>query len=99
MHLDLHSFPTRRSSDLIVVGNESVLRDEVDVDDLIEIIKRVKRQVPVPVTTGETHDVWRGLYTREAGENLALDALDRKSTRLNSSHVSISYAVFCLKKK
>src|SRR5690606_41588276 len=28
-----------------------------------------------------------------------LDALDRKSTRLNSSHVKISYAVFCLKKK
>src|SRR3712207_7966660 len=29
----------------------------------------------------------------------ALDALDRKSTRLNSSHANISYAVFCLKKK
>src|SRR5437868_11614678 len=29
----------------------------------------------------------------------AIDAGDRKSTRLNSSHVSISYAVFCLKKK
>src|SRR5699024_12092552 len=28
-----------------------------------------------------------------------LIVLDRKSTRLNSSHVSISYAVFCLKKK
>src|SRR5690625_6750669 len=28
-----------------------------------------------------------------------LSALDRKSTRLNSSHVAISYAVFCLKKK
>src|SRR5699024_12080474 len=28
-----------------------------------------------------------------------LEAIDRKSTRLNSSHVSISYAVFCLKKK
>src|SRR5437870_8346868 len=28
-----------------------------------------------------------------------LDATDRKSTRLNSSHVAISYAVFCLKKK
>src|SRR5690606_40693602 len=27
------------------------------------------------------------------------DELDRKSTRLNSSHVKISYAVFCLKKK
>src|SRR6266704_5361480 len=29
----------------------------------------------------------------------AADRPDRKSTRLNSSHVSISYAVFCLKKK
>src|SRR5690349_22549662 len=28
-----------------------------------------------------------------------VDPLDRKSTRLNSSHVEISYAVFCLKKK
>src|SRR3712207_7146573 len=28
-----------------------------------------------------------------------LDLLDRKSTRLNSSHANISYAVFCLKKK
>src|SRR5437660_9813820 len=28
-----------------------------------------------------------------------LERLDRKSTRLNSSHVAISYAVFCLKKK
>src|SRR5690606_41279850 len=28
-----------------------------------------------------------------------LDLIDRKSTRLNSSHVKISYAVFCLKKK
>src|SRR5699024_2603455 len=31
--------------------------------------------------------------------HLAHIRLDRKSTRLNSSHVSISYAVFCLKKK
>src|SRR6266511_5142435 len=32
-------------------------------------------------------------------EDLASIILDRKSTRLNSSHVKISYAVFCLKKK
>src|SRR5690606_41824854 len=31
--------------------------------------------------------------------NLLLEDVDRKSTRLNSSHVKISYAVFCLKKK
>src|SRR3712207_7719326 len=30
---------------------------------------------------------------------IGLEALDRKSTRLNSSHANISYAVFCLKKK
>src|SRR5690349_22095266 len=39
----------------------------------------------------------------EAGTDTAVfskhDLLDRKSTRLNSSHVEISYAVFCLKKK
>src|SRR3712207_7945597 len=33
-----------------------------------------------------------------AGPEL-MDAVDRKSTRLNSSHANISYAVFCLKKK
>src|SRR5690606_40502934 len=33
------------------------------------------------------------------GEALAQVLADRKSTRLNSSHVKISYAVFCLKKK
>src|SRR5437588_8818746 len=32
-------------------------------------------------------------------QNFATDSLDRKSTRLNSSHTVISYAVFCLKKK
>src|SRR5690606_41404825 len=36
----------------------------------------------------------------EIAEAVALEQLrDRKSTRLNSSHVKISYAVFCLKKK
>src|SRR5690554_7166364 len=33
------------------------------------------------------------------GESLLMKVVDRKSTRLNSSHVRISYAVFCLKKK
>src|SRR3712207_8671735 len=43
----------------------------------------------------------RGHDDLEAGEVRvpALKRLDRKSTRLNSSHANISYAVFCLKKK
>src|SRR5690606_20351192 len=39
------------------------------------------------------------LATREGGRLMASLNQDRKSTRLNSSHVKISYAVFCLKKK
>src|SRR5690625_6803143 len=37
--------------------------------------------------------------TAEYGYPVLFQNLDRKSTRLNSSHVAISYAVFCLKKK
>src|SRR5256885_11757866 len=38
-------------------------------------------------------------FIRSGGAPLASAAGDRKSTRLNSSHLVISYAVFCLKKK
>src|SRR5689334_24688992 len=41
----------------------------------------------------------RGPQGRAADRSLAAPLRDRKSTRLNSSHSSISYAVFCLKKK
>src|SRR6202171_1025749 len=42
----------------IVVGNETTLRAEMTVDDLIKLIQRVKRSSPVPVTTGEIWTVW-----------------------------------------
>src|SRR3712207_7523511 len=41
----------------------------------------------------------RGLHRREPLPPDPLRPQDRKSTRLNSSHANISYAVFCLKKK
>src|SRR5438876_3618786 len=66
LHRDLHSFPTRRSSDLPFLKNSSVLRSR----------------------TGD-----------QFATSAEQDGIDRKSTRLNSSHPSISYAVFCLKKK
>src|SRR5690625_7072516 len=44
------------------------------------------------------HRTQRSLPVARAGEGGGAGA-DRKSTRLNSSHVAISYAVFCLKKK
>src|SRR3712207_8763253 len=53
-----------------------------------------------PATAGigaEPHP--RPSLSRTGGGRRVVPAQDRKSTRLNSSHANISYAVFCLKKK
>src|SRR5690625_6956569 len=49
------------------------------------------------VTDGDLEGVIEGM--RPEGASVLRASGDRKSTRLNSSHVAISYAVFCLKKK
>src|ERR1035437_1240911 len=46
--------------------------------------------------TAAAHSFWQGKATLQ-GEEWQVGMLDRKSTRLNSSHANISYAVFCLK--
>src|SRR5437868_9025302 len=67
------------------------------------MIRRPPRSTLFPYTTlfrschGPNHG--RLAAARGAFRTTTLDGEDRKSTRLNSSHVSISYAVFCLKKK
>src|SRR5438477_6204443 len=45
------------------------------------------------------HDKFRGAHAGQVLDGARYATGDRKSTRLNSSHMSISYAVFCLKKK
>src|SRR3989442_9263884 len=61
--------------------------------------------VEQPLTLSDLKPGWVVSVTtkHEAGKEVAevvtLTTQDRKSTRLNSSHVRISYAVFCLKKK
>src|SRR5207249_11620267 len=86
----LHSFPTRRSSDLIgamAFGTASVPRVDRIVGPgnayVAEAKLAVSREVAIDSPAGPSEVL----------------VVDRKSTRLNSSHVSISYAVFCLKKK
>src|SRR4051794_41903963 len=74
-HRALHSFPTRRSSDLRAHTPEDLL-----------LIDDIARRAALAVRNAQAV----GLPARH---------VDRKSTRLNSSHPSISYAVFCLKKK
>src|SRR3712207_6850964 len=48
---------------------------------------------------GDHFGMIAGPCTVESREQVLTTARDRKSTRLNSSHANISYAVFCLKKK
>src|SRR5690606_41022599 len=92
---DLHSFPTRRSSDLlacVVLGLWHAMAVPSGSGELLGLIAGREKigcrllALPVPV------------YFQIAWV-LNPCLLDRKSTRLNSSHVKISYAVFCLKKK
>src|SRR2546426_8544240 len=79
------------------------------------MIRRPPRSTLFPYTTlfrsGREADAWIPHFPQEQAGDLALDEVgyplsprahgvsDRKSTRLNSSHLVISYAVFCLKKK
>src|SRR5699024_12411395 len=87
----LPSFPTRRSSDLsllalvLVVG---VHKNADKLDGLAGLVSLYVSRRPIPAVTPVL-----------GPEPVLQIILDRKSTRLNSSHVSISYAVFCLKKK
>src|SRR5690606_42118636 len=106
---DLPSFPTRRSSDLdsgLLRAHVSAHVDRIggpDVDTQFDVALHAYDAHPddggaeLATARGTLHsdalvDSWECV---RAG--LLLPVGDRKSTRLNSSHVKISYAVFCLK--
>src|SRR5438876_7572623 len=94
MHLELHSFPTRRSSDLM----------SGVIDIAVWILEfRYERDCTIcaytPSATLFTNTRSLTKSRLACTHRSCSRARDRKSTRLNSSHPSISYAVFCLKKK
>src|SRR5438874_5366038 len=87
---DLPSFPTRRSSDLGPLLDPLSHRGDRAGDEG----ERGSRTDPSrPALPGHLR------IEREGSLGEPGDGEDRKSTRLNSSHVENSYAVFCLKKK
>src|SRR5699024_11305859 len=90
--LHLHSFPTRRSSDLATSLElaASFLCASLDHSSRLFLLFKVPNLTPCFSANvfNVILDVSHSFLMR-----------DRKSTRLNSSHVSISYAVFCLKKQ
>src|SRR5207244_12598629 len=93
---DLHSFPTRRSSDL-GVGKSSLINTILGTP--LQETKRIREGDD----RGRHTTTTRQLIVVPGGGVLidtpGMRELDRKSTRLNSSHQIISYAVFCLKTK
>src|SRR5699024_12196775 len=92
-HGDLHSFPTRRSSDLLVEQVGGILQSSLCRHIGVRGVADTGANDTVfPGRLGHRFQVLDVVGQDHAGQ-------DRKSTRLNSSHVSISYAVFCLKKK
>src|SRR5439155_27355015 len=60
-----------------------------------ELFAQRRLYVLEEIALAQTNSITPALRERVAKAN----SIDRKSTRLNSSHVAISYAVFCLKKK
>src|SRR5690349_22805452 len=93
LHRALHSFRTRRSSDLLDLALEKGLgcdtRHRFALSSVYDI-PAYKRAEWLRLVTQNWH--LSTVYQYQTG-------IDRKSTRLNSSHVENSYAVFCLKKK
>src|SRR5688572_32596718 len=81
---DLHSFPTRRSSDL-----QPLLFRKLP-ERFLKFLSHLLALEPMTWLVVLGHPLTAARFGLPG---------DRKSTRLNSSHSQISYAVFCLKKK
>src|SRR5690606_39434571 len=95
----LHSIPPRRSSDLVSIFLVIPKSDMIDRPSAISVSNR-RMRIPfvkhhhLSTKLGPA-GLFRRVEIREPRFLHGIVILDRKSTRLNSSHVKISYAVFC----
>src|SRR5690606_42124465 len=96
---DLHSFPTRRSSDLncpaVTFDSNWEDFDAPGITTLTSSYIRIQRRAnaaraPSPLKSSLSSERAGKAFSKGTPENVS--PLDRKSTRLNSSHVKISYA-------
>src|SRR5699024_11889903 len=94
----LPSFPTRRSSDLVHLWQRQGHIIHRDCFYMERFLNSGVESRFCNRKAQHSHAILRNLNQLSACAFFVIRE-DRKSTRLNSSHVSISYAVFCLKKK
>src|SRR5699024_11702472 len=94
-----NSFPTRRSSDLLkgLLHNQNT-PISIQINNLINqgLLKKSRDAYDERCIQLHDIDLVKIKSIIEQYHLIVESILDRKSTRLNSSHVSISYAVFCL---
>src|SRR3712207_8719745 len=86
---------------------------DITPEKVLEIQQYAREPISLDQTIGDEGDSQLGDFIEDSEAVVAVDAVsftlmqdqltsvlqDRKSTRLNSSHANISYAVFCLKNK
>src|SRR5699024_12566406 len=90
------SFMSMALSDIYTLS----LHDALPIlDKFVECVLVYKSDVEKELFENYILDNWDKVNRKINENNKRVFGTDRKSTRLNSSHVSISYAVFCLKKK
>src|SRR5699024_12119407 len=98
-HSHLASFPTRRSSDLALLGLGTLLSNQVRDGIFDDRAEQILADAASRAESAQERFDSATANSTQAVQQLANDTVrslqDRKSTRLNSSHVSISYAVFC----
>src|SRR5206468_12507861 len=98
-HPPLHSFPTRRSSDLGQRNARQLGKRLKNLTFASVFTSPLQRAMRTCELAGfqAVAEVDHNLVEWDYGQYEGRRSADRKSTRLNSSHDQISYAVFCLK--
>src|SRR2546428_1055270 len=91
---------TGASKDLQTVATEIVLNFHLFPEKVNKIYQDIGLEYEKRIIDPAVQEIVKAVTAKFTAEELITrDQLDRKSTRLNSSHDQISYAVFCLKKK
>src|SRR5690625_6757199 len=85
--------------DILTIGAWGIPIVAVSIATGLVLITWLNQRLHLPERLGTLIAAGTGICGITAIVSIAPTIRDRKSTRLNSSHVAISYAVFCLKKK